>query len=410
MIEFEEAPSKGACIKVFGVGGGGCNAVQTMISGGLARVEFIVANTDVQALAGHPADVKIQIGRDTTKGLGAGANPEVGRKAALEDRDRIEELINGADMVFVTAGMGGGTGTGAAPVVAEIAKTKGILTVGVVTKPFKFEGHRRLRQAEGGIDALKAVVDTLIVVPNQRLVALAQPNTTVVESFRMADDVLLQAVAGISNLIMATGLVNVDFADVKTTMGEKGMALMGTGIGRGPQRALDAAHMAISSPLLEDVAIDGATGILINFTGGQNLTLKEVHDATSLIEAAADPEANIIWGTAIDESMQDEIKITVIATGFDNGKKKAAAPPVGFVSMRPAQDIPTYIREEWERDSKAKGGTAKPAPAPSRLPPPLPQARHDAHAVTDRSAPCILPAVEDAEYNIPTYLRVNQKN
>lgn len=402
MIEFEEALSQGANIKVIGVGGGGCNAVKTMIAGGLTGVEFVVANTDVQALSAHPATVKIQMGQNLTKGLGAGANPEVGRSAALEDRDRIEELITGADMVFVTAGMGGGTGTGGAPVVAEIAKEKGILTVGVVTKPFMFEGNRRRRQAEEGIANLKSVVDTLIVIPNQRLVSLAQPGTSMLDSFKMADDVLLQAVAGISELITVHGMINVDFADVKTIMKDQGMALMGTGIGHGDKRALDAAHMAISSPLLEDIAINGATGILINITGGNDLTLKEVNEAATLIQEAADEDANIIFGAVIDEEMQEEIKMTVIATGFDRSKKKEVGLPPLPPNIREL-DIPTNIRREWEKERMAKASMGSRAHTPQVVP----MARHEPHAMIERSTPVIsmLAPVEDNDLDIPAFLR-----
>ncbi|MEW5849018.1 MAG: cell division protein FtsZ [Myxococcota bacterium] len=411
MIQFEETTGQGAVIKVVGVGGGGCNAVKTMIAGGLEGVEFIVANTDIQALAAHPAPIKVQLGQNLTKGLGAGANPEIGRNAAMEDRDRIEELLQGSDMVFVTAGMGGGTGTGGAPVIAEIAREMGILTVGVVTKPFMFEGNRRRRQAEEGIASLKAAVDTLIIIPNQRLVSLAQPGTSILDSFKMADDVLLQAVQGISELITVHGMINVDFADVKTIMRDQGMALMGTGRGRGDKRALDAAHMAISSPLLEDISIDGATGILINITGGNSLTLVEVNAAASLIQEAADEDANIIFGAVIDENMGDEIKMTVIATGFEKAQPKAkAVPPPLPVGIRAENytDIPTNIRREWER---APVMTPPPAAPPMGRTPPLnavPRAERQ-ELVVERARPepmiSVLPPIEDAELDIPTFLR-----
>ena len=337
MLQFDdvELPDS-ARIKVIGVGGGGGNAVNTMVAEGISGVEFIAANTDMQALETNLASIKLQLGTKHTKGLGAGANPEVGRSAALEDQARIAELMSGADMVFVTAGMGGGTGTGAAPIIANIAREIGALTVGVVTKPFHFEGRRRRRQAEEGIRNLAASVDTLITIPNQRLLAVAGDDTTILEAFKRADEVLLQAVQGISSLITVRGLVNVDFADVRTIMQGKGLALMGTGRASGPTRAIDAAEMAISSPLLEDVSIEGATGILINITGGYDMTLKEINEAASLIEEAADEDAHIIFGNVIDEDMRDEIKVTVIATGFPSAvseieassRRKEAAVPV----------------------------------------------------------------------------------
>jgi cell division protein FtsZ len=306
----------GAKIKVVGVGGGGGNALNTMIISGLTGVDFIAANTDCQALQHNRGGVKIQLGAQVTKGLGAGANPEVGRQAALEDKAAIERALEGADMVFVTAGMGGGTGTGAAPIIAEIARSMGALTVGVVTKPFQFEGRRRLKQAEAGIAELKNAVDTLITIPNQRLLAIADEKTTMLDTFKKADEVLLNAVRGISDLITIGGLINVDFADVRTIMTNMGVALMGTGVSSGEGRALSAAKQAVESPLLEDVAIDGATGILINITGGSDMTLFEVNQACSLIQEAAHEDANIIFGSVIDDSMADEMKITVIATGF----------------------------------------------------------------------------------------------
>ncbi len=387
MMQFEDSAAHGANIKVVGVGGGGCNAVRTMIHSGLEGVEFIIANTDIQALAANPAPVKIQMGNTLTKGLGAGANPEIGREAALEDRDRIEELLQGADMVFVTAGMGGGTGTGGAPVIAQIARELGILTVGVVTKPFMFEGNRRRRQAEEGITNLKAAVDTLITIPNQRLVALAQPGTSILDSFKMADDVLLQAVAGISELITVHGMINVDFADVKTIMKDQGLALMGTGKARGDKRALEAAHMAISSPLLEDISIDGATGILINITGGNNLTLVEVNAAASLIQEAADEDANIIFGAVIDETMDDEIKMTVIATGFERaGSRRQPAAPA---------PMPAVVAPR-EREVSARAAAVNWDPAP------VVAARVREARSMD---PIILDPVEDSELDIPTFLR-----
>ena len=316
MIEFDENPGKNAEIKVIGVGGGGGNAIQSMIDSGLDGVDFIVANTDLQALHRNAADIKIQIGQNLTRGLGAGANPQLGRDAALEDSAALTEALGGADMVFVTAGLGGGTGTGAAPIVAALAREQGALTVGVVTKPFSFEGRQRSNQADEGLAQLANAVDTLITIPNDRLLAIAPPDTPALAAFQLADDVLFQAVQGISNLITIPGYVNVDFADVKTVMSQTGRALMGTGQASGANRAEEAAQEAISSPLLEDCTIDGATGILINITGGNDLGLHEISTASSLVQEAAHPDANIIFGTVLDESMRDEIKVTVIATGF----------------------------------------------------------------------------------------------
>jgi cell division protein FtsZ len=306
----------GARIKVIGVGGGGCNAVNTMISAGLSGVEYIVANTDAQALNASQAKTKIQLGNEITKGLGAGANPDVGRKAALEDYDRINEALEGADMVFVTAGMGGGTGTGAAPVIAKLARDLGALTVGVITKPFSFEGKKRMKQAEAGIKELQECVDSLITIPNQRLLSLAQDNLSLVETFKRADEVLLNAVQGISDLINNTGLINADFADVSTVMKNKGLALMGSGTAQGADRAVKAATAAISSPLLEDITIDGATGIIINITGASSMSIQEANEAMTLIMEAADDNAEIIFGTVIDDTIGDFLKVTVIATGL----------------------------------------------------------------------------------------------
>lgn len=317
--------SQGAKIKVIGVGGGGGNAVNTMIRSGLSGVEFINANTDRQALEASLAEHKVQLGNEITKGLGAGANPEIGRRAALEDYNQIAQLIEGCDMVFITAGMGGGTGTGAAPVIAKIAKEVGALTVGVVTKPFNFEGKKRRRQATEGIRFLKESVDSLITIPNERLLTLAGNHLTMVETFLKADEVLLNAVQGISDLINHTGLINSDFADVRTIMADQGLALMGTGIGEGEHRAVEAATNAISSPLLEDVCIDGAKGLIINITGGSDLTTYEVNEATTLIMEAADEDAEIIFGTVIDESLKNAVKITVIATGIGQVDETANA-------------------------------------------------------------------------------------
>jgi len=324
----ERQNSMTARIKVIGIGGGGGNAVNTMIGAKLTGVDFMVANTDAQSLDASQAPVRVQLGGTVTKGLGAGANPEIGRRAALEDQEQIREYLEGSDMIFITAGMGGGTGTGGAPVVARIAREVGALTVGVVTKPFIFEGKKRQRQAEDGIEELKQSVDTLIVIPNQRLLSIAAKTTTMIEAFHKADDVLLQAVRGISDLIITPGLINLDFADVRTVMAEMGLALMGAASASGENRAIEAAQKAISSPLLEDISIQGARGVLINITGGPDLCLHEVNEAASMIQEEAHDDANIIFGAVIDESMADEIRITVIATGFGEEKEETKAAPV----------------------------------------------------------------------------------
>lgn len=312
--------SSNAVIKVIGVGGAGGNAINTMIEQGLSGVEFIAANTDVQALASNLAPIKIQLGRELTKGLGAGANPEVGRDAALEDKAIIQEVLSGADMVFVTAGTGGGTGTGAAPIIAQVARELGALTVGVVTKPFSFEGKRRKVHSEQGIQSLKSCVDTLITIPNQRLLSIAPPQMSMLDGFKLADEVLLNAVKGISDIINIPGRVNVDFADVRTIMSEMGMALMGIGTATGENRAIEAARAAINSPLLEDVDIEGATGILINITGSSAMTLHEISEASTLIQEAVHEDANIIFGSVVDETMGETLRVTVIATGFDHAR------------------------------------------------------------------------------------------
>jgi len=317
MFLFDEAKEKGAKIKVIGVGGSGCNAINSMILSRLEGVEFISANTDLQALGTSYAEVKIQLGSRLTQGLGAGADPQVGREAALEEEEKIRESLTGADMVFVTAGMGGGTGTGAAPVISNIARELGALTVAVTTKPFSFEGAKRGHRAEEGLRELRKYVDTLIVIPNQRLLSVVDEETPLVDAFKVVDDVLRQAVQGISDLITIPGLVNVDFADVRTVMSHMGRAVMGMGASRGNDRAVEAAQKAISSPLLEDGSIEGARGVLLNITGGRTLALHEVTAASSIIQEAADPEANIIFGSVIDESMVEEVIVTVIATGFE---------------------------------------------------------------------------------------------
>ncbi len=360
LLEFEESGPLRARIKVIGVGGAGGNALDTMIRANLGGVEFVAANTDAQALEHKLAPVKLQLGAEMSRGLGCGANPERGRAAALEDRDRIRDLLISSDMVFVAAGLGGGTGTGAAPVIAEIGREVGALTVAVVTKPFPFEGRMRSRHAEKGLDELQDVVDTLITIPNQRLLALAGKDTPMRESFVLADEVLLNAVRGISDLITVHGLVNLDFQDVRTIMNEMGRALMGTGVGVGEDRAKDAAYAAISSPLLEDVSIDGARGVLINITGGGDMTLYEVNEASSLVQEAAHEDANIIFGAVIDEEVpQGEIRVTVIATGLDDGR-----------APRTRDEKPSVEMPYWRAvDSQAaKEGVSPPPMAQQEIP------------------------------------------
>lgn len=347
MIEFDENKNLGARVKIVGVGGGGNNAVNTMISCQLSGVEFIVANTDAQALAANLAPIRLQLGSTLTKGLGAGANPEVGRKAALEDVEMIREALKGADMVFITAGLGGGTGTGGAPVIAEVAREMGALTVAIVTKPFHFEGKKRMKQAEEGLANLKMTADALITIPNQRLLSISGKSMTLLEAFKRADEILFHAAKGISDIIVGHGIINLDFADVRTIMSETGMALMGTGVSAGENRAVEAAQKAIASPLLEDITIEGAKGLLINITGGENMTLNEISEATTLIQKEAHDDANIIWGMVIDPAMKDEIRVTVIATGFGRAEEKSASrglkkvAPLTF-NREPAKDIPAF--------------------------------------------------------------------
>jgi cell division protein FtsZ len=342
-----------ALIKVVGVGGGGTNAVNRMVDAGLSGVEFIAVNTDAQALMVCDADVKIHIGSAATRGLGAGADPAVGLAAAQESRDELKEALKGADMIFVTAGEGGGTGTGAAPVVAELGRELGALTVGVVTKPFNFEGRKRAQQAEQGIENLRDRLETLIVIENDRLLQVVEKQTSVVDAFRMADDVLRQGVQGITDLITVPGLVNLDFADVRTIMREAGSALMGIGAASGDSRAADAARAAVSSPLLES-SIEGATGILLNITGGPDIGLFEVNEAAEVVTSAADPNANIIFGAVIDEAMGDEVRVTVIATGFGAGRRRrrgSVEAPASVPSSTPEHgeetlDVPSFLRNE----------------------------------------------------------------
>jgi len=357
LLDGGTAPSGTARIKVVGIGGGGGNALNTMIHCNLLGVDFIAANTDAQALRASLAPIKVQLGNDVTRGLGAGSDPEVGKRAAIETMDSVKTALAGADMVFITCGLGGGTGTGGAPIIAEIAKSIGALTVAVVTKPFLFEGKKRERQAEEGLAELKKIVDTLIVIPNQRLLGLGGKTMSLLEAFKKADEILFHAVKGISDLIMVPGLINLDFADVRSIMSEMGLALMGTGIASGENRAVEAAQRAISSPLLEDNSIQGARGVLLNITAGPDITLFEVSEASGLIQAEADEEANIIFGTVIDEAMGDEIRITVIATGFEQGGKKRqnAANVSHLSSYRQREDLatPAFLRKDREKAATA---------------------------------------------------------
>jgi cell division protein FtsZ len=338
-LKLDDEVRSGARIKVVGVGGGGSNAVNRMVCAGLDGVEFIVANTDLQSLRLNPAGSKLQIGAKLTKGLGAGADPNVGRQAALEDTEKLIEALDGADMVFVTTGLGGGTGTGAAPVIASLASELGALTIAVVTKPFKFEGKKRALQAERGLEELRECVDTVITIPNERLLATIARTTSLTDAFASADDVLRQAIQGISDLILVPGLINLDFADVKTIMSGMGLAIMGTGNAEGEQRAMIAANAAISSPLLEDASVKGARGVIINVTGGNDLSLMEVSEASAVIQEAAHEEANIIFGAVVDPRMEGQVKITVIATGFDRGTSMQRAIPAS------AADTPVDLRQ-----------------------------------------------------------------
>lgn len=355
MFYLDESNGFSAKLKVVGVGGGGCNAINNMVDAGLLGVEFLAINTDTQSLHMNRAPVKIQIGTKLTRGLGAGANPEVGKQAALEDVDQIAEHLKGADMVFITCGLGGGTGTGASSVIAEVSKELGALTVAVVTKPFAFEGKMRDVQAEEGLQNLKSKVDTLITIPNQRLLSVGGKNMTIKDAFFRADEVLLYAVRSISDLIISSGHVNVDFADVKTVMSEKGMAIMGVGIGSGEGRAIDAAQKAISSPLLEDISIHGAKGVLINVTGSSSMTLHEVHEASSLIQEQAHQDARVIWGLVFDESMEDTVRITVIATGFEEQVVKQQEDPIQIVRnerLFEERSVPTFMKRNVRIDYK----------------------------------------------------------
>jgi len=381
-FEFDEEPTNPALIKVVGVGGAGGNAINRMIDAGLSGVEFLAINTDAQVLEQNKAGVKIQIGKRVTKGLGAGANPDVGRKSIEEDADEVSSHLAGADMVFVTAGMGGGTGTGAAPTVAKLAKSQGALTVAIVTRPFDFEGKKRITRADDGLDELRKHVDTLITIPNQRLLAIAERNTLLTDAFRMADNVLYQATKGISDLITVAGLINCDFADVKTVMLEMGDALMGTGEATGEERAATAAHEAISSPLLENVSIAGARGVLINVTGGPDMTLFDVNDATSRIYDAAGAEANIIVGAVIDPHLKDTVRVTVIATGFGNG---TSSPKVVEEPRRETVTTDLF------------GQAVKPEPVLRKAPPPS----NGGNGGKKRE----LVYTSDSNLEVPTYIR-----
>jgi len=400
----------GARIKVIGVGGAGGNAVNTMIASELPGVEFITANTDLQALGVSLATTKIQMGAQLTKGLGAGANPEIGRQSALEDSEIIRDHLANSDMVFITAGLGGGTGTGGAPIVARIAKELGALTVAVVTKPFQFEGKKRMTQAEDGMRELKDAVDTLIAIPNQRLLAIAGRNTSLLETFKKADDVLLQAVRGISDLITVHGLINLDFADVRTIMAEMGMAMMGAGSASGENRAVEAAQKAISSPLLEDLSIHGAKGVLINITGSHDLSLYEVNEAATLIQEEAHEEANIIFGAVIDERMGDEIRITVIATGFGDARHEQKRPGFSLtkepaVSSWRSQPVRHVARDRDPSRPVVHLGTIVDDAERPVLQRPKPAAENGNGNGKDERESFTIAEDADATYDIPAFLR-----
>jgi cell division protein FtsZ len=416
-LEFDETRERGPRIKVIGVGGGGGNAINNMIERGISSVEFIVANTDCQALDANAAEIKLQLGQGCTKGLGAGAKPEVGASAAKESMDRIEELLLGADMVFIAAGMGGGTGTGAAPIIADVARRLGALTVGVVTKPFLFEGNRRRKLAEKGVEALKQAVDTLIVVPNNRLLQLADESTSMLDAFRMADQVLFNAVKGISDIITQQGVVNVDFADAISVMSDQGMALMGIGTASGEGRAMQAAQKAISSPLLEDVSVEGAMGILVNVTGGPSLTLHEVNAAIELITDAAHEDANIIFGYVVDADRDEEVSITVIATGFEQSRMQRRNEQPIYQTLVPAaqslpptvntsRDIPTFIRKSPMERPDARPSYMS-AHNKTVVPSPLQPQRVKVLAPIDENSPSVAGDLtgSEEEINIPTFMR-----
>jgi cell division protein FtsZ len=407
-LTLDEATRAGARIKVVGVGGGGSNAVTRMVQAGLSGVEFIVANTDAQALRANPAPIKIQIGSKLTKGLGAGADPNVGRQAALEDTDLIIQAISGADMVFVTTGLGGGTGTGAAPVIASLATELGALTIAVVTRPFKFEGKKRQRSAEEGLDALREAVDTVITIPNERLLSVIDRSTSMLDAFITADDVLRQAIQGISDLILVPGLINLDFADVKTIMSGMGVAMMGTATAEGSMRATDAANRAISSPLLEDASVNGARGVIINVTGGPDMSLMEVNEALTIIQEAAHEDANIIFGAVVDPQLQGRVKITVIATGFDHVKVDRSIPPA--VQTHTPVDMTNYAAHARTINvpvAQEPNGGANRVMVARR--PPLDLSNRPAQRVMSQSnAPNPMAGPEGDEgdpHHVPTFLR-----
>ena len=394
MFSFEEDVVSPVRIKVIGVGGAGCNALNTMITSGLARVDFIAANTDLQALDRSQASYKVQLGPERTRGLGAGAKPEVGKDSALESKDQIRECLEGADMVFVTAGMGGGTGTGAAPIVASIARELGILTVGVVTKPFSYEGHRRMVYADEGIRDLRRHVDTLLVIPNQRLLGIVDKATPLLEAFKVADDVLRQAIQGIADVITTTGHVNVDFADVRTVMSHTGRAVMGMGVARGTNRAIEAAQKAICSPLLEEGSVEGARGVLPNITGGPNMSLHEIEEAATIVQQTADPEANIIVGQVINPDMGDDLVVTVIATGFEREEQSAPIPVAAARASRTGQQTMTGTGQTTGERSYAER-PFKDLDRPTFL-----RRMGDGRESMERTT-----AVTDDEWDVPTFLR-----
>lgn len=394
MFSFQEDVLSPVRIKVIGIGGAGCNAINTMITSGLSRVDFIASNTDLQALDRSLAPYKIQLGPDRTRGLGAGAKPEIGRDAALESREHIRECIDGADMVFVTAGMGGGTGTGAAPIVASIAREMGILTVGVVTKPFQYEGQRRHKHAEEGIRELRRHVDTLLIIPNQRLLGIVDKATPLLEAFKVADDVLRQAIQGIADVITTTGHVNVDFADVRTVMSHTGRAVMGMGVAQGQNRAIEAAQKAMCSPLLEEGSVEGARGVLLNITGGPSMSLHEIEEAASIIQQTADAEANIIVGQVINPDIGEELIITVIATGFERDENPIAA---GTDADRPQNRLAKPIQPVLA-GVVASLGTERPMKDLDR--PTFLRRMSEARESADRAA-----LTAEDEWDVPTFLR-----
>jgi cell division protein FtsZ len=416
MFELVEQHAQNAKIRVVGIGGGGGNAINTMMEFGLDGVDFIAANTDLQALHANRAPLKIQMGCELTKGLGVGANPELGRNAALEDQRVLAEHLSGADMVFITAGMGGGTGTGGAPVVAKLAKEVGALTVGVVTKPFAFEGRQRGMQADRGIAELREVVDTLITIPNEKLLGVVSRDVTIVDAFKQADQVLYEAVKGISDLITIHGLVNLDFADVRTVMNEMGMALMGSGTSSGEERAVEAATRAISSPLLEDVSIKGATGILINITGGPDMTLHEISEASKIVQEEAHEDANILFGAVIDKAMKKQIRVTVIATGFNKPLARVTRPMAsssvrGFSRVAHSASRTTQVSPDaWTKETMGKtpsaGGASRQMPQASPPRESAPVREQDLKSEMKEIARDIgILEYQSDEYDIPTFLR-----